>query len=95
MAVTESKEVKVLWDFEIRSEKVIPEQRLNIVANDKTKRTTTVIHVAVPEDLKVNDKEDKILKYQDLIIEIQKLWNTKAKVVSFMMGSLVATSRNI
>ena len=68
-SIRENKEVKVLWDFEVRADKIIPAQRRDVVAIDKTKRTTTAIDVAVPLDWKVKDKEDeKILKYQDLII---------------------------
>ena len=72
----------MLWDVEVRIDKVMPARRPDTVVMDKTKRTTTMIDVAVPLDWKVKDKEDeKILKYQDLRIEIQKLLNIKAKVI--------------
>ena len=58
----------------------MPARILDIVVIDKTKRTTTIIDVAVPLDWKGKDKVDKkVLKYQDLRIEIQKQWNTKVK----------------
>ena len=68
--VTENKGEKVLWDFEIRTDKVIPARRPDIVVIDKTKRTTIIIDVAVSLDRKVKDKEDEMLNYQDLSIEI-------------------------
>ena len=88
----QKKEVKVLWDFEIRTDKVIATRRQEIVVVDIVMRTTIVIDVAVPLDWKVKGKEDeKVLKYQDLGIEIQTPWNTKAKIVPIIVGSLGAT----
>jgi hypothetical protein len=41
-----------------------------------------LIDVAIPGDRNVIKKEaGKILKYKDLIIEIQAMWNMKAKVI--------------
>ena len=66
--VTENKEAKVLWDFEIRRDKVIPTRRPCIVVVDETKRATTIIDIAELLDWKVKDKEDEMfLKQQDLI----------------------------
>jgi hypothetical protein len=43
---------------------------------------TTIIDMAILADRNIKDKEtEKVTKYQDLIIEIQKLWNVKAKLV--------------
>ena len=73
LPVAENKEVKVSWDFEIQTDKVIPAQRPDIVVIDKAKCTTTIIDIAVPLDWKVKDKEDEILKYLGLRMKIQKL----------------------
>jgi len=41
-----------------------------------------LIDAAIPGDRNVIKKEDqKILKYKDLIIEIQRVWNVKAKMI--------------
>ena len=38
--------------------------------------------IAIPGDRNVIKKEvEKILKYKDLIIGIQRMWNVKAKVI--------------
>jgi hypothetical protein len=49
---------------------------------DKNKRTVTIIDVSIPADRHIKEKEvEKVTKYQDLKIELQKLLNVKAKVV--------------
>ena len=41
-----------------------------------------LIDIAVPENRNVIKKEaEKILKYKDLITEIQRMWNVTAKVI--------------
>jgi len=46
-----------------------------------------LIDVAIPGDRIVIKREaEKILKYKDLIIEIQHLWNVKAQVILVIMG---------
>jgi hypothetical protein len=73
-AVTETEEVKILWDFEIRTDRVIPARRPDIVVLNKSNRTVTIIDVAVPSDRNIKTKErEKIEKYQDLRLEIQRL----------------------
>ena len=70
--VTET-EVKILWDFEIRTDRVIPARRPDIVVLNKTNRTATIIDIAVPSDRNIKTKErEKIEKYQDLRLEIQR-----------------------
>ena len=84
--------MKVLWNNEIRTDKVITVRKQDVVIIDKTKRTTIMIGVAILPDWNVIDKEDEmILKYQDLRIEIQKLWTTKAKFMPIVVVSLDAT----
>jgi hypothetical protein len=46
-----------------------------------------LIDVAIPGDRSVIEREaEKILKYKDLITEIQCKWNVKAKVIPVIMG---------
>ena len=47
-----------------------------------------VNNVVIPGDRNVIKKEtEKIIKYEDLIIEIQLMWNVKAKVIPVMSGA--------
>ena len=53
-------------------------------------------NLAVPGDQNITAKEqEKITKYQDLRIEIEKLWDVKAVVVQIVVGALGTVSKNI
>jgi len=46
-----------------------------------------LIDVAIPGDRHVIKKEaEKILKYKDLTIEIQRMWNVKTRAIPVIIG---------
>ena len=52
--------------------------------------------VAFPGDRNlVNKGAEKILNYTDLIIEIQRLWNVKAKVIPVKRGASRTISKSL
>jgi hypothetical protein len=54
-----------------------------------------LIDIAIPGDRNVIKKEtEKILKYKDLIIEIQRMWNVKAKVIPVILGATGTISKS-
>jgi hypothetical protein len=46
-----------------------------------------LIDAAISGDRNVNKKTEKILKYKDLEIEIQRMWNVKTKVIPVITGA--------
>ena len=45
------------------------------------------IDVAIPRDRNlIKTKGSRILKYKDLVIEIERMWNVKAKVIAVIAG---------
>jgi len=90
--VLENDNHKLLWDFEIKTDKVIEARRPDLVIVDKRAREALIIDVAVPGDARVAAKElEKQIKYQDLAIEMQRLWELrKIKVVPIVIGALGA-----
>jgi len=47
-----------------------------------------LIDVTISGDRNMNKKEsEKILKYKDLTIEIQRMWNVKTKAISVIIGA--------
>jgi len=54
-----------------------------------------LIEVAISGDRNVIKKEaEKILKYKDLTIEIQRMWNVKAKVIPVIIGATGTISKS-
>jgi hypothetical protein len=54
-----------------------------------------LIDVAIPGHRNVIKKEAaKILKYKDFTIEIQRMWNVKAKVISVITGATETISKS-
>jgi len=57
--------------------------------------TCMLIDVAISGDINVIKKEtEKILKYKDLIVEIQRMWNVKTKVIPVIIGATGAISKS-
>ena len=47
-----------------------------------------MINVAIPGNRHVIQKEaEEILKYKDLTIEIQRMWNVKTRVIPVIIGA--------
>ena len=54
-----------------------------------------LIDVAISGDRNVIKKEaEKILKYKDLTIEIQRMWNVKARVIPVVIGATGTISKS-
>ena len=54
-----------------------------------------LIVVAISRDRNVIKKEvEKILKYKDLTIEIERMWNVKTKVIPVIIGATGTISKS-
>jgi hypothetical protein len=64
--------------------------------DDDNNNNNTLIDVAIPGDRNVTKKEaEKILKYKDLTIEIQRMCNVKTKVTPVIIGATGTISKSI
>ena len=87
--VAEGKDVTILWDMPINTDKEIKANRPDIVIKNKRKRLRTLIDMAVPSGRNVASKEvEKISKYKDLEIEISKMWSMNTIVIPVVIGAL-------
>ena len=60
-----------------------------LVVDDKKERSCKITDFAVPGDSRTAEKEkDKVVKYQELGRELQKIWNVKVKIITLVVGSL-------
>ena len=95
--VLENDTHKLLWDFNMQTDHLIPARRpdLIIINNKKKKkkrkkkRICKIVDFAVPVDHRINLKEsEKKDKYLDLARELKKLWNIKVTIVPIVIGAL-------
>jgi hypothetical protein len=79
----------------VQTDRTIPNNKPDIIIRDNEKGTSMSIDVAISGDRNVIKKEaEKILKYKDLTIEIQRMWNVKARAVPVMIGATGTVSKS-
>ena len=83
---------KLLWNFNIQMDPLIPARRPDLIINKKKKkkkkRTCKIVDFAVPADHRVKLKEcEKKDKYLDLARELKKLWNMQVTIIPIVIGA--------
>jgi len=87
--------VTILWNQQVQTDKTIPNNKPDIIIRDNEKRTCMLIDVAISGDRNMIKKEaEKILKYKDLTIEIQRMWNVKTQVIPVIIGTTGTISKS-
>jgi hypothetical protein len=72
--------VAVLWNQQVTTERTICNSKPDIIVSDNEKGTCMFIDFAISRDRNVIKKAaEKLLKYKDLRIEIQRVWSVKHK----------------
>jgi hypothetical protein len=79
----------------VQTDRTISNNKPDIITWDNEKGTCMLIDVAIPGDRNVIKKEaQNFLKYKDLIIEIQCMWNVKTKVMQVIIGATGTISKS-
>ena len=86
----ENDDVKLLWDFNIRTDRVIEARRPEIVQIDKKNKETLIVVFRVKEN-----EIEKITLFQELVIEINRMWDTNSKMIPIVIGALGAQNQLI
>jgi len=91
---SEGGKVTILWNQQVQTDRTIPNNKPGITIRDNEKGTCMLIDVAISGDRNVIKKQaEKILKYKDLTIEIQRMWNIKTKVIPVIIGAIGTISK--
>ena len=94
--VVETKIATILWDFPINTDRTIKANRPDIVVKDHKQNTCLLIDPSVPSDNNISAKEfDKLAKYTDLKIEIEKMWELKTTIVPVIIGALGMVKKGV
>ena len=80
----------------IQTDRVIEHRRPDIVVVEKIGEKCFIIDIAVAGDHNVQQKElEKKTKYEDLRIEIAKLWSKEVSVIPIVVGALGTLTANL
>ena len=97
--VLENDTHKLLWDFNIQTDHLIPARRPDLIIINKKKKkreSENIFDFAVPADHGINLKEsEKKDKYLDFAREIIKLWNMKVTIVPIVIGALGTVTKGL
>ena len=94
--VLENVSHKLLWDFNIQTDHLIPARKPDLIIIKKKKKICKSIDFAVPADHRINLKEsEKKDKYHDLARELKKLWNMKVTILPIVIGVLGTITKGV
>jgi len=78
--ISQGGKVTILWKQQVQTDRTISNNKPDIIIRDNEEGTCMLIYVAISGDRNViKKKAEKILKYKDLTIEIQRMWNVKQR----------------
>ena len=94
--VLENDSHKLLWDFNIQTDHLIPTRRPDLIIINKRKRICKIVDFAVPADHRIDlNESEKKDKYLDLARELKKLWNMKVTIVPIVIGALGTVTKGL
>ena len=72
--------VTILWNQQVQTDRTVPNNKPDIIIRDNEKGPCRLTDVAISGDRNViRNEAEKILKYKEITIEIQRMWNVKKK----------------
>ena len=87
--VTERDNITILWDMPIQTDREIKANRPDILIKDKQEKSSPLIDMSIPTEKNTSVKvTEKLSKYKDLEIEIERMWGMKATMIPVVIGAL-------
>jgi hypothetical protein len=87
--------VTILWNQQLQTDRTITHNKPDIIIRDNEKRTCMLIDFSISRDRNVVKKEaEKMLKYKNFTIEIQRMWNLKTKTIPVVIGATGTISKS-
>ena len=85
---SQGSKVTILLNQQVQTDGTVPNNKPDIIIRDNENGTCILIDIAISGDRNVIKKEaEKILKYKDITIEMQRMWNVKTKVIPVITGA--------
>ena len=87
--VLENETSKILWDFNIYTDRAIHHRCPDIALIDKVDNRVKIIDIAVLWDANIESKyREKVGHYKDLAIELSRLRQKQVTIIPIIVGSL-------
>ena len=87
--LTEKNNITILWNMPIHTDRTIAANRPDIVLKNKKDKTCLLIDMTVPLDDNTSVKTtEKLNKYKDLEIEVERMWGLKTTTIPVVIGAL-------
>ena len=94
--VLENATHKLLWDFNIQTDHLIPARRPDLIIINNKRKTCKIVDFAVPADYRIKLKEcEKKDKYLDLARELKKLWNMQVTIIPIVIGAFGTVTKGL
>jgi hypothetical protein len=94
--VCQHEDITVLWNRGVQTDREVLANRPDIIIKNMKDKICLLIDVATPSDRNVIQKEfEKKLKYKNLSIEIQQMWNMKCFVIPVIIGATGIATRGL
>ena len=96
--VLENDTHKLLWNFNIQTDHLIPARRSDLIITNKKKENLQNCRLCSSGGAqhKIKQKEsEKKDKYLDLARELKKLWNMKVTIVPIVIGALGTITKGL
>ena len=88
-----NKDVELLWDMTLNTDRQVGANRPDIVLRDKASKKTYIIDISCPSDKNVTSNEnEKVAKYSGLRVELGKMWDSECVVIPVVVGGLEVIS---
>ena len=87
--VVETERATILWDFSIHTDRTIQANIPDLTTKDHKEKTCKLIDFTFPMDINISAKEfEKLSKYKDLQIEVERMWQLKISIIPIVVGAL-------
>ena len=78
-----------MWDTPIQTDDEIKANRPDIVIKNKKEKNCLLIDMSIPTEKNTSVKvTERLSKYKDLEIEVQRMWGVKATTIPVVIGIL-------
>jgi hypothetical protein len=95
-AVCQHEDITVLWNQGIQTDREVLANRPDMIIKNKKDKICLLINVAIPSNRNVIQKEpENKLKYKNLSIEIQRMWNMNCFVILVIIGATGIVTRGL